>query len=273
MEEISYILRKISIKADVFFSGKLCGIQSLSDNEHGHLHLLKGGQLTILARDNRKITLTEPAVIFMPGPLEHRIVSDQSVGAQLVCASLALESTNNALLFQALPDIITFPLSAEKNIGRAADWLFDEAFTKSLARQVMVDKLSELLLLQVLRYVIENNLAKGGVLAALTHPLITKVLNEVHKSPSEPWTVESMADIAAMSRSKFASTFKSVVGTTPNEYVTDIRLEMAKEMLKDKKPVSLIATAVGYEHGSALARVFRKKLGISPREWLSSTLN
>ena len=42
-------------------------------------------------------------------------------------------------------------------------------------------------------------------------------------------------------------------------------------LLKENKPVALVANAVGYENGSALARVFRKKMGISPKEWVDQT--
>ena len=73
-----------------------------------------------------------------------------------------------------------------------------------------------------------------------------------------------------MSRSKFATLFRETVGTTPNDYITDVRIALAKEMLKDNVPVSIVANKVGYEHASALARIFRKRLGLSPKEWLKN---
>ena len=77
-----------------------------------------------------------------------------------------------------------------------------------------------------------------------------------------------MANIALMSRSKFAAVFKDNIGRPPNEYITELRLTLAQELLKKKKPVNIVANEVGYEHGSALARVFKKKLGLSPKEWI-----
>ncbi|MDC8829788.1 AraC family transcriptional regulator [Alteromonas gilva] len=268
MENIADIIRRISLTAEVFFSGKLCGIQSFSSEQKGHLHLLKSGCLTLLMRNGTKQVIDTPSVIFIPGPLEHRIVAQDSAGAEMVCATISMESANQKLLLEALPPLLALPLDAEIYIGRTAEWLFEEAFSRSVTRGVMIDKLSEIFLLQVLRYVLENDLAKGGILAALTHPMMAKVISAMHNKPEVNWTVDSLADLAAMSRSRFAATFKSVVGVTPNDYLTDIRIAIAQDMLKDKKPVNLVANLVGYEHGSALARLFRKKLGLSPKQWL-----
>jgi AraC-like DNA-binding protein len=77
-----------------------------------------------------------------------------------------------------------------------------------------------------------------------------------------------MAETALMSRAKFAALFKDTIGQAPSDYLTDLRIAIAQGLLKKDKPVSLVANAVGYEHGSALARVFRKKTGLSPKEWL-----
>ena len=268
MDNIANIVRRISLKAEVFFSGKLCGIQSFSNDEKGHLHLLKSGCLTIVMKDGTKRVIDKPSVIFIPGPVEHRILAEQSAGAEMVCATISMESAHQKLLLEAFPPLITLALDTEQYIGQTAQWLFDEAFSRSVTRGAMIDKLSEIFLLQVLRYILENDLAKSGVLAALSHPMMAKVISTMHNQPEVNWTVDSLADIAAMSRSRFAATFKSVVGLTPNDYLTDIRVALAQEMLQDNKPVNLVANLVGYEHGSALARLFRKKLGISPKQWL-----
>ena len=270
MENIATILRKISIKADVFFSGKLCGIQSFEGDSNGHLHLLKSGKLTLVLDNNRKIIVDEPSVIFMPGPTTHRIISDNVDAPQLVCANVIIESIDKKLLLDAVPDTLVLPLSLHDDIGRTASWLFEEAFNQSVARLAMIDKLSEMFLLQVLRYVLDNQMVQGGVLAALTHPQLSKVIASIHGAPEQSWTVDSLADVAAMSRSKFATLFRETVGTTPNDYITDVRIALAKEMLKDNVPVSIVANKVGYEHASALARIFRKRLGLSPKEWLKN---
>ena len=68
--------------------------------------------------------------------------------------------------------------------------------------------------------------------------------------------------------SKFAELFKRIVNQSPGDYLIDWRIAVAKGLLQKNKPVALVANAVGYENGSALARVFRKKIGLSPKQWL-----
>lgn len=271
MENIADIIRNMSLKAEVFFSGRLCGIQSFSSEGKGHLHLLKKGYLTVVMKDGTKRVIDKPSVIFIPGDIQHRIISQQSEGAEMVCATLNVESTNRKLFVDAFPPFLSVATDSATYLSRTAEWLFEEAFSQSVTRSVLVDKLSELFLLQVIRYVIENDLIKGGVLAALTNPMMAKVISAMHRQPQVDWTVDSLAELAAMSRSKFATTFKTVLGTTPNDYLTDLRIVLAQDMLTNKKPVNLVANLVGYEHGSALARLFRKKLGISPKQWLKQS--
>jgi AraC-like DNA-binding protein len=76
-----------------------------------------------------------------------------------------------------------------------------------------------------------------------------------------------------MSRSKFADVFTRTVGQSPGDYLIDWRIIVAKGLLKENKPVAIVANAVGYENGSALARVFRKKLGISPKQWVEQIMH
>jgi len=81
-----------------------------------------------------------------------------------------------------------------------------------------------------------------------------------------------MAELALMSRSKFVDLFKRTVGQSPGNYEIDWRFVVAQGLLQQDKAVTLVGYENGYENGSALARVFRKKLGISPKQWLEQTL-
>lgn len=270
MDQLSQILENLSFNADVFFSGNLCGIQSLggADSKKGHLHLLKSGVLTIVCEEGHKVTLDKPSVIFMPGPSKHQVIASESDDAELVCADVDFHSGSGAALVNALPKFICLNIEQHDPVGRTAHWLFEEAFNKQAGQQMIVNKLGDIFLIQILRHVIKEGIVIQGMLAGMAHPQLSTLMSALHKRPQEQWTVELMAETALMSRAKFAALFKDTIGQAPSDYLTDLRIAIAQGLLKKDKPVSFVANEVGYEHGSALARVFRKKTGLSPKEWL-----
>jgi AraC-like DNA-binding protein len=275
MDRLSEILIRFSMNAQVFFSGNLCGIKPFgsSESSEGHLHLLKSGKLTLINDQGEKSVFDRPTVIFFPQASHHRIIASESDQAELVCANIQYSDGFNNPLASALPQFIFFDIEDSKYLGQTAHWLFEEAFNERCGRQPMIDRLSDIFLIQVLRQVLEDGAVAHGMLAGLSHPQLSKVMMSIHEQPEENWNLESLAKLAAMSRSKFAELFKDVVGQPPGDYLTDWRLFVAQGLLKKNKSVGLVANEVGYENGSALARVFRKKIGLSPKEWLSKFKN
>ena len=271
MDQLSQILENLSFNADVFFSGNLCGIQSLggSNSKKGHLHLLKSGVLTLVCEEGHKVTLDKPSVIFMPGPTKHQIIASESSQAELVCADIDFHSGSGSALVNALPKLICLSIDKNDPLGNTARWLFKEAFNKQAGQQIIVNKLGDIFLVQILRHVLKEGIVIQGLLAGMAHPQLSSLMSLLHQKPEEPWTVDLMAEKALMSRAKFAALFKETVGQAPSDYLTDLRITIAQGLLKKELPVSFVANEVGYEHGSALARVFKKKMGLSPKEWLT----
>ncbi len=82
-----------------------------------------------------------------------------------------------------------------------------------------------------------------------------------------PWKLENLADIAGMSRTRFAEHFRKLVGRTPIEYLTVWRMTIARQLLGKGKPVKSVAVQVGYDSAAAFSRVFRRVTGQPPREY------
>jgi transcriptional regulator GlxA family with amidase domain len=107
-----------------------------------------------------------------------------------------------------------------------------------------------------------------GLLAAMTDPRLSLAINAMHQRPAHPWTLDELADVASMSRARFAVNFRKLVGITPLDYLTSWRLAVARGQLRRGKPLKSIALAVGYQSSEALSRVFARKVGQTPVEWL-----
>jgi AraC-like DNA-binding protein len=110
-----------------------------------------------------------------------------------------------------------------------------------------------------------NELQKGGLLAGLGDPQLAAALRIIHRDVSHHWTVAELGRRAGMSRSSFADRFAKTLGITPIEYLLQLRMALARDMpRREKRPLSEVAFAVGYESTGAFSTAFRRSNGISP---------
>ncbi|MEH6446324.1 MAG: AraC family transcriptional regulator [Oceanospirillaceae bacterium] len=270
MDKFKAITNSFSIDTEVIFSGSFCGDKALggkTEGDCGHLHFLKSGKLTILSDTGNKWMFDKPTVIVLPKSTEHQIISSETQDAEVLCATIKFNALEQQQLIANLPKLISIGLD-QGPMQDTINWMFDAINDTGLGHKSIVDKLCDILLIQMFRQLAEQGTILQGMLAGLSHPALAKTIVSLQESPAQGWTLDSMASHAAMSRSKFSELFRETVGQTPNDFLTDLRVSIAQQLLKQDKSVAIVANSVGYEHGSALARVFRKKTGLSPKEWL-----
>jgi len=97
--------------------------------------------------------------------------------------------------------------------------LFEEAFEERCGRVALVERLFEVVMIQVLRQLMESGDVQGGLLSGLSHPRLRNALVAIHEAPAQEWTLDELANVAGMSRSVFATTFRETVGITPGHYL------------------------------------------------------
>ena len=85
-------------------------------------------------------------------------------------------------------------------------------------------------------------------------------------------TVETLAREVGLSRSSFAAKFRAQVGLGPMEYLTEIRMKYAANLLRSNTEVPLwdISRRTGYKTESSFARAFKLHFGVSPRAYSES---
>ncbi|ROR80381.1 AraC-type DNA-binding protein [Plantibacter flavus] len=114
----------------------------------------------------------------------------------------------------------------------------------------------------------EAGCAPDRWLQRIGDPHIGAVLDALHAEPGRPWTFETLARIAMMSRSAFAERFREVVGHTPRAYLTTVRMETAKGLiLTGDASVAELAGALGYVSEDGFARAFQRYTGLTPARW------
>lgn len=275
MDKLSPLFARFVPTARFFYSGNVCRAKDYLESDGvGHLHLLRSGQMSVSSRATGSLTsdlltIDQPSVLFYPRPRNHRLLPGEGGGANLLCATVDLGSEKRNPLAMALPDVVVVPLHEMVAIAPTLDLLFAEAFAARDGRQAALDRLIEYFLILLLRHVIDSKMLNAGILTALNDAHLSRSIAAMHERPEQAWSLETLAGEAGMSRARFAARFRETVGTTPLEYLTDWRLCIVQTLLRRGKSIKAIALSVGYRSPAALRRVFMKKLGVSPGEWLS----
>lgn len=269
MDRLSLLLQRFSLSAGVFYTGQICGIHHFErDTQHGHVHLIKRGPVTLTGGIEGTLAITEPTLLFLPRPDAHRLIADERDGAEVVCASIQFGAGGHNPITDSLPPTVLVPLAELPGASALLGLLYDEAFTEQCGRQAALDRLCELLLIRLLRHCLDRGLTQGGMLAGLADPRLAKALVAVHDDATRAWELSDMAQLAGMSRARFAVHFREVVGDTPAEYLATWRVTLAQGLLRAGRPLKLVALDVGYGSASALTRAFIRKTGEAPTHWL-----
>lgn len=157
------------------------------------------------------------------------------------------------------PDsVFRAPISAdlEGAAARLLDCLTDERRTKVLARQTI----RELLFL-----VLEG--PYGDSLRALAEGPVSQlapVLRHLNARFVERMRVGELAQMAHMSIPTFHHHFKATTGTSPLQYLKELRLIRARQLLQAGGAVKTVAHDVGYDSASQFSREFRRFFGAPP---------
>ncbi|MEI2416854.1 AraC family transcriptional regulator [Orrella sp. JC864] len=267
-DRLEALLDRYSVSAQVFHTGALCGANEVpAAPGSGHLHLLRAGTLEVAHGDGVLRRIDEPSLLLYPAGMPHRFVTDARHGADLACAYLRFEDGAANPIAAALPEFCCVPLREIDGAPGVLALLFEEAASHRCGRRAMLDRLFEVVLIQLLRHLMEGGAVQGGMLAGMAHPRLRHALVALHQDPARPWTLQAMASQAGMSRSVFANVFRATVGCTPAAYLQSWRLGLARQALRRGRALKLIAAEMGYGSEAALSRAFKAQGGLAPRQW------
>ncbi|MCY1379634.1 YSIRK-targeted surface antigen transcriptional regulator [compost metagenome] len=95
------------------------------------------------------------------------------------------------------------------------------------------------------------------------------MLQAIHQQPEAVWTLERMAGMAHMSRSRLALLFRQVTGDSPMNYVAAWRITTAQRLLRKGSPIKQVAGDVGFATVSAFSKAFARLVGVPPSLWIA----
>ncbi len=187
---------------------------------------------------------------------------------RLICGAVQVNDPAALGLIEVLPEMIVTRTDTPGN-----DWLIGmirlmlaEAREMRPGGDTVITRVSDILVVQAIRHWLEHDpLAKTGWLGALRDPQIGKAIALVHRRPTHPWDVRSLAEAVGMSRSGFAARFNEIVGEPPMRYVRQWRFRFAASWLRDGDlPLAEMAEQLGYRSEAAFNRAFKTFTGKTP---------
>ena len=238
----------------------------------GDCFLLARGT-SIVLRDNPR---TRPRWSFREiGAMANSNVAHYGGGGApttIVCGSLSFDRASLKPITQLLPSFILIKADQAHTLAlhNTMQALASEIAEQAPGSEVVATRLAEVLFIQALRAHIASEVEwrNKGWLRAIFDPQLGTALSAIHDRVNTPWTVESLAEAAGMSRSAFAARFKELLGQTPLEYVTEWRMQKAMQLLqqRDQKLID-VARSVGYESDAAFSKAFKRVVGANPGEY------
>jgi AraC-like DNA-binding protein len=253
--------------------------ECLLTRSHADSALLRTGDFAFI-RTSSPFTLTsDPAIdpedsetiVAATGSTE--LVLGETTGscAMLRCGRFVFGTANETLLWSFLPSLIH--IAADQQISWRLRSLLNmndaEGQHPGPGSDLVVSRLMELTLLELLRSEVPRLKPRTkGLLSGLADPVIAKSLAVMHGKVAGVWTVAKLARLSGVSRSTFATRFRTVMGLSPIEYLANWRIALAKDELScGTKTIGEIALSVGFHSSSAFSTAFTRAVGCSPKRF------
>ena len=186
----------------------------------------------------------------------------------MICGFLGSDGGYHPLI-SALPPILKISVTQAASRG-LIESSFEYAALQTaegvLAEPDALARISELLFIEAIRIHAADHMDEvDGWVKVFSDPQIGRALSQLHEDIAKDWTVEGLADVAAMSRSAFMSRFVDVCGMPPIRYLTHWRLRTAQSLLGESaRPIAQIAAAVGYESEASFSKAYKREFGMPP---------
>ncbi|MGR0278056.1 helix-turn-helix domain-containing protein [Marinomonas dokdonensis] len=152
-----------------------------------------------------------------------------------------------------------------KQLAPMTQLLLQESMDPRCGSKVVVERLAEAYLVQLLRAFLQFQRIEVGLMAGLSDRKLARALVAIHDDPAHPWQVASLAAEAGMSRSVFSAHFKQAMLMTPMHYLALWRMRLASQrLINGERNLALLSQELGYQSEAAFRRTFKKVIGTTP---------
>ena len=188
----------------------------------------------------------------------------------LVCCTIGFEGPTAHPLLELLPNCLLVRKAdqSDPSLPTLLDIMAREVSKTRIGAATVMARLADVVVTLIIRAWIETRRTDlQGWLAGVRDPNIGLALAQIHRKPGHPWTVESLASAAGLSRSLFAERFTALMGQTPARYLLQWRIRLATMWIESQRmTVSEAAGRLGYASDAAFSRAFKRVVGAPPSD-------
>jgi AraC-like DNA-binding protein len=245
---------------------------------------LQAGDIAVMARGCTHVVATQP--VLDPSAVEPIECAEPSIdtgdgppvpapppGASIVISGAwQLWNTPVHPFFAQMPAWFVMrgeALSRLDALSLGIGLLEEELQRRELGADTVVHALLDVVFTYALRRLVEERGAEG---ASWTHavrdPQVRHALALLHADCAQPWTLETLAQRCGVSRTTLAERFRNAMGDTPLSYLRTLRMQQAMRLLTETdQHLEHIALAVGYQDAFSFSKVFKRTVGVAPKEF------
>lgn len=110
------------------------------------------------------------------------------------------------------------------------------------------------------RSMVEKNIVKNK-------SRIGFVVDYIKTNLHQKLSIDSIAKLAYVSKSNFFKMFKDELGTSPNDFILQERINRAKELLASQTSIKETAFQTGFSDTNYFTRVFKQLEGVTPKSY------
>ncbi|MCZ8165661.1 AraC family transcriptional regulator [Silanimonas sp.] len=272
---LSDLLGAYQLSAKVFAQPLVCGGWRIDTNGVAttQFHLLVRGTCFLqMAHLPRPLPMRPGDLVMVPNGDWHILSADplaaadahpaSGANAALLCGALSVPEAGRKALFSLLPPALIVRASeANERFSHLVRLIVDEANAAEAGSRLLLDGLSNVLVTMTLREHFRHApvTETRGVLAAAHDKRLGALISALHREPGRAWSVESMLELAPVSRSALMERFRQLVGDSPMGYVMQLRMIRAQQLLADPAVArTAVPGLVGYRNEAAFRRALRR---------------
>lgn len=285
------IIETLRFRGSIFFHSNLAAPwgMSLSPMSTPRFHIaLEGGFL--IGAQNHELNVAPMDIVMLPDGDMHwiadqadrELVPSESAGAacdlgtplfqrgtitnRVMCGLVEYEEGISHPIVSALPSILHFSnIKSDDSIWMIVQLIDNEVQRIQSRKNIVIDRLTEVLFMQLLNKYVSENEHETGFLAALNEPRMRKTLQLIHEHPEKHWTLDRISEEVGMSRATLVRKFNASLGVSPMSYISHWRMAKAYKMLKySNLSLDSIAEQIGFSDARTFRKAFQRHYDFTP---------